>query len=405
MSGTVKTQLDADHALKGTHGIGDGLFLRVVDRGGSLSGSYFLRIQHRGKRRDVSIGSRNRTKLRDAKRLAGLARAAIHAGTCPLEAMGRQKTPKPPHSLELRAVVERTFASLQPTLKDGGKAGRWLSPLQQHVLPALGAMDVGGIDAEVVKRTLAPIWHTQPSVAEKALQRLRMTLRYAEDEGAAVVVGACDTAKRLLGPQAKRETNIVSTPFAQVPALYKRICERQATGAVLALRFAILTVHRMKPVRLARIEELDLAAGVWTVPAENLKGALGKTEDVRCPLSPEAQRIAALAMGARTSGWLFPSPTGRTVVSDVGVTKVLNALEEPGRAHGFRSSFADWAEAGGHRFETIEGCLQHAVGNRVARAYRRDDQLGPRRALLDEWAAHVVSERDAAQRGQLAVVK
>ena len=55
--------------------------------------------------------------------------------------------------------------------------------------------------------------------------------------------------------------------------------------------------------------------------------------------------------------------------------------------HGFRSAFRDWAgEATNTPWEIAEGCLAHAVGSAVERAYRRGDALEKRRKLLQDWA-------------------
>jgi integrase len=56
-------------------------------------------------------------------------------------------------------------------------------------------------------------------------------------------------------------------------------------------------------------------------------------------------------------------------------------------AHGFRSSFRDWAaESTHHEREVVETALAHAVGNAVEAAYRRGDMLAKRRRLMDDWA-------------------
>jgi len=55
-------------------------------------------------------------------------------------------------------------------------------------------------------------------------------------------------------------------------------------------------------------------------------------------------------------------------------------------AHGFRSSFKDWAtEQTDFSTEAIELALAHAVGNKVEAAYRRGDLLEKRRLLSKAW--------------------
>ena len=60
-------------------------------------------------------------------------------------------------------------------------------------------------------------------------------------------------------------------------------------------------------------------------------------------------------------------------------------------AHGFRSSFRDWAaERTDHSREVIEATLAHVVPNKVEAAYARSDLFERRRLLMDDWAAYVV---------------
>ena len=55
-------------------------------------------------------------------------------------------------------------------------------------------------------------------------------------------------------------------------------------------------------------------------------------------------------------------------------------------AHGFRSSFRDWAsEKTSFPREVCEQALAHAVGDKVEAAYRRGDLFENRRHLMDAW--------------------
>lgn len=61
-------------------------------------------------------------------------------------------------------------------------------------------------------------------------------------------------------------------------------------------------------------------------------------------------------------------------------------------AHGFRSSFRDWASEHGYARDLAERALAHAVKNQVEAAYHRTDLLEQRRPLMEAWAKHVSSE-------------
>ena len=63
-------------------------------------------------------------------------------------------------------------------------------------------------------------------------------------------------------------------------------------------------------------------------------------------------------------------------------------------AHGFRSSFRDWAaERTDHSREVIEAALAHVVPNKVEAAYARSDLFERRRLLMDDWSAYLAATR------------
>ena len=63
-------------------------------------------------------------------------------------------------------------------------------------------------------------------------------------------------------------------------------------------------------------------------------------------------------------------------------------------AHGFRSSFRDWANEAAHADrEVAEMCLAHSIGNKVEQAYSRSDLFQRRRSLMDAWARFVTGTR------------
>src|SRR3954470_10235969 len=66
-------------------------------------------------------------------------------------------------------------------------------------------------------------------------------------------------------------------------------------------------------------------------------------------------------------------------------------------AHGFRSSFRDWASENGYSRELAERALAHTIANKVEAAYHRTDLLEQRRAMMAAWSAFVGPESTAAK--------
>jgi integrase len=65
-------------------------------------------------------------------------------------------------------------------------------------------------------------------------------------------------------------------------------------------------------------------------------------------------------------------------------------------AHGFRSTFRDWAAAETHHENfVVEMALAHTVG-KTEGAYRRDQLIAKRRALMNDWADYITREPTTA---------
>lgn len=99
----------------------------------------------------------------------------------------------------LRTIAEEAFEARQAEQKDDGRAGRWLSPLELHVLPKLGKSPVEDIEQRDIRDVLMPIWHPKADTARKAMNRLGIVLRHAAAMGLAVDLQATAKARARLG--------------------------------------------------------------------------------------------------------------------------------------------------------------------------------------------------------------
>jgi integrase len=188
---------------------------------------------------------------------------------------------------------------------------------------------------------------------------------------------------RALPRQPKERGRFKAMPYEDVPAFLASLRERTSMGR-LALEALILTAARSGEIRGARWEELDLDASTWTVPAARMKG--GKVHVV--PLSEAARDVFKRAVQLRTAGsdLIFPGTKRGKPMSDMTLTKVLRDAKLEVAAHGFRSSFRDWAaERTNIANEVAEAALAHAIPNKVEAAYRRTNFLEKRRELMERW--------------------
>ena len=206
-------------------------------------------------------------------------------------------------------------------------------------------------------------------------------------------------ANRLPDPQAigkkVKRNGVVETvarghftamPYADVPSFVGWLRAEEGTAA-RALEFLILTATRTNETIGLRWEEVDVEAATWTVPIARLKtGKLTRTPFV-VPLSDRALAIIEEMRASRASDFVFAGRREGRPLSDMSFLMLLRRMNAGVTAHGFRSSFRDWAgDRTSFSRETCEAALGHLVGG-VEAAYRRSDALAKRRLLMNAWAA------------------
>lgn len=345
-------------------------------------GQWVLRYTIFGRRREMGLGGLASVSLKDAREIAAECRGLVARGIDPIKDRERQRREAARDLNLLRDVALDAFESRKAELKGDGKAGRWFSPLELHILPKLGRTPVSEIDQRDIRDVLSPIWHSKAATAKKAADRLNIVLNHAAALGLDVDMQAVAKAKALLGRQRHTVRSIPSMPWQEVPTFYATLEEPTITH--LALRLLIVTGLRSRPIRFVRVDEID--GDVWTVPAENMKARIGTARPFRVPLNEEALRIIELARPFERGGYLFPS-TRKGVISDATMARLMERRGLGARPHGFRSSLRTWlAEATSAPHEVAEAMLAHVTDSKVVRTYRQTDYLDQRRVLLERWA-------------------
>jgi integrase len=346
---------------------------------------WVFRLTVHGRRREMGLGAYPAVSLAAARKLADRWRAVAAEGHDPVKVREAEARAARREDVSLAAMTRDAFEARKAELKGDGKAGRWLSPLERHVLPKLGKVPVDEIDQRDIRDCLAPIWHSKADTARKAMNRLNIVLKHAAALGLDVDLQSTEKARALLGKPRHEAKHIPAMPWQDVPGFYATLTEQTPTH--LALRLLILSGVRSYPLRHLRLDQIE--DGIWTVPAANMKGRVGQTQDFRVPLSREALRVIDLARPLARDGYLFPG-TRKGVISDMTLGRFMQRRGLEARPHGFRTSFRTWlAEATDASHEVAEAVLGHVTDSGVVRAYRRTDFLEQRRALMERWADHV----------------
>ena len=130
---------------------------------------------------------------------------------------------------------------------------------------------------------------------------------------------------------------------------------------------------------------MDTAGRVWTTSAARMKAK-------REHLVPLCGRALEILEAGRTPGdenpIVFPMRSGKPISAST-LPKMPQHHRIAAVAHGFRSSFRDWAgEETDHPREVVEAALAHVVGNQTEAAHARSDLFERRRNLMNAWAAY-----------------
>lgn len=368
----------------GKYNDGAGLWLYKRENGAQ----WVLRFVAHGRRREMGLGGYPLVSLKEAREAASEHRKVVRQGMDPIKQRERERREAARNIHLLKDIAADAFEARKAELKGDGKAGRWFSPLELHVLPKLGKVPVADLDQKDIRDTLAPLWHTKADTARKALNRLSIVMRHAAALGLHVDLQATEKAKALLGKTRHRPENIPAMPYAEVPGFYASINDGTVTH--LALRLLILTGVRSGPLR--HIHESQIDGDVWVIPGASMKGRRDATNDFRVPLSSEAMNVITRARAHARGGFLFPN-VRRGVISDQTMSAHMARRGMEYRPHGFRSSLRDWiAETQNVPHEVAETVLGHTVGGAVERAYRRTDYLDQRRKVMETWGTWVAAK-------------
>ena len=388
----------------GYHHVGGvaGLVLQVTKTG---TKSWLLRVLVGGKRREIGLGGYPDVTLAGAREKARALREKIQNGVDPVaerQAARDALAAAIASTLTFKLAADKYIAANEIGWKNEKHRKQWISTLETYAYPKIGKLPVSAIDTAHIIAVLEPMWKERTETASRLRGRIESVLDWAtvrgyrKGENPARWRGHLD---KMLPPKSKvrKVAHHPALDYREVGAFVATLRNVDGMGA-RALQFAILTAARSGEVRGATWKEIDRAAGLWVVPAERMKAE----KEHSIPLSKEA--LCLLDNLPRMAGCrlVFPS-TSNAVLSDMTLTAVIRRMDEsrgkagePGwkdrdgkvvTAHGFRSTFRDWAgETTAYPREVIEHALAHQLKDKAEAAYQRGTLLDKRRRLMAEWA-------------------
>lgn len=396
---------------------GGGLLLEVRPEGGKW---WRWRYRFGGREKMLSLGTYPETSLQDARARRDELAATLASGADPSEA---RKAERAAHQVE-RSQTEREAAGLPPAGSLEAVAREWLEVvhaakvseghaertrlrLEQDVFPWIGRTPLANVTAPMLLECLRRVEARGAiETAHRIKQACGQVFRYGIATGACERNPAADLRDALKPVVVKHHAAI--TDPKRAGELLRAVVDYQGhpvTRAALAL--APLLFQRPGELRQAEWSEIDLDAGLWTIPGARMKRTIqGKTTgpDHLVPLSRQAVAILRDLQPLTAGRSVFVFPSLRTAHRPMSDNAVLSALRRMGftkdemTGHGFRAMARTMlAERLGVDEAVIEAQLAHAVRDSLGRAYNRTEFVEQRREMMQVWADYLDRLREGGQ--------
>lgn len=381
---------------RGYYADGGGLYFRVSEFN---TRSWAFRYTRAGKTREMGLGAYPDIPLKDAREHALEARKLLRGDIDPIE--------------QKRAARSAMIAAVQSTLtfdqcatayiaahrtgwKNAKHADQWANTINTYASPIIGAVSMNLIDTATLMRILEPIWKEKTETASRLRGRIESVLDWATVRGyrkgdnPARWKGHLDKLLAAPSKVAKVEHH-AALDHQKIGAFMAELRQQAGMGAK-ALEFAIITAARSGEVRGATWAEVDMDNALWIIPAERMKAE----KEQRIPLSDAALKLLQNLPRIDDCDLLFPNTKGGEL-SDMTLTAVLRRMNAGVTAHGFRSTFRDWAgETTAYPREVIEHALAHQLKDKAEAAYARGTLFDKRRRLMADWSKYCGTVATAA---------
>lgn len=346
-----------------------GFYLRVTEKGKK---SWSLLYRYEGKLKRMTLGKYPAVDLSDAREAARDALKLLDRGKDPL---AKDDTESHKRKMTVRAVVkeyitryakprnrtwkdtERTFdLYVLPEWKD-----RLISNITRHDVVML-------IDSIMDEGKVYPARHTFAAI--------RKFFNWAAERG---IIDASPCQHIAMPGKAVSRERVLSDE--EVKAVWAAAEEMgYPFGSVVQL--LMLTSMRLNEVAKAKWQDIDLEAGVWRIPRENVK--TDRTHET--PLTKQTKKILK-SLPRFTDDYIFTSTAGKTHVSGFSKAKLrLDKLSGVAdwRLHDLRRTAGTNMAKLGVPVYTISRVLNHAQGG-VTAIYDRHSYMPEKKEALEKW--------------------
>lgn len=398
----IRSAKSLDKAYKLSDSLG--LYLLVSTSGSRL---WYFRYRLDGKENRLALGAYPQVRLAEARETRDAARKLLASGISP--SLVRKS---PIHKID----ESRTFkyvATLWHTsclkLWSKGHADKIIACLNRYVFSEIGAVDISKIEtrhlAQLVKAIDEKGVH---DVAGRVRQYLTKIMRHAVQQGTLKYNPAYDLNGIVTQVVARHHPAL---PLRELPELLNRISNYKGRMLTrLALELNLHVFLRSSELRLARWDEFNLKARIWTLPAQRQlvknvrfseRGAKMKDEHL-VPLSVQAV-VLLKQIQSLTGDSVFVFPGAHSMGKPISENTINKALRIIGYdtkteicGHGFRTmACSALNESGRWSKDAIERQMSHHERNNVRAAYiHKAEHLDERMEMMQWWSDYIDVNRE-----------
>ncbi|UGS43564.1 tyrosine-type recombinase/integrase [Pseudocitrobacter corydidari] len=379
-----------------------GLYLTVSTSGSKL---WYFRYFFGGKESRLAFGPYPQIMLAEAREKRDAARKLLASRVNPSQ-LRKSETVDASRTFQFIATAWHTSCL---KLWSENHADKILTCLKRYVFPDIGAMDIAKIEtrhlAQLVKAIDDKGVH---DVAGRVRQHLTKIMRHAVQQGIIKYNPAYDL-DGVVTPVVTQHHPAL--PLKRLPELLEKMDGYKGRELTrLALELNLHVFLRSSELRLARWDEFNLKAHIWTVPAKreavkgvrfSERGAKMKDEHL-VPLSAQAVELLK-RIKAITGESVFVFPGAHSLekpMSENTINKALRVIGYDTKAevcgHGFRTmACSALNESGLWSKDAIERQMSHKERNGVRAAYvHKAEHLEARIEMMQWWSDYLDVSRE-----------
>ena len=372
-----------------------GMYLQVSPNG---SKRWFLKYRVAGKEKQLALGSYPAVSLTAARRARDAAKLKRAEGVDPIEARKTKKLIAANPAGDSFKVVALEWYEKQEKHWSPAHAVRSKRQLERDLFPWLGERQMADVTPMELLATLRKTEERGAiETADRGLMLARQVWRYAVATGRAERDIAADL-KGALSPYRGKHFAAITNPVKLGELL--RAIKAYKGGPIVraALQLAPMLFQRPGELRGADWAEIDLDAGLWTIPAARMKRSKDGKENGDPHLVPLPRQAVEILRGLQgyTGHGAKVFPGERSHDRPISENSVRTALITLGYTpeiqtwHGFRATartmLAEQLECDPL---VIEAQLAHAVKDANGRAYNRTTYLKQRTDMMQRWADYL----------------